>query len=536
VTTTVELIAEQVRRRPERTAVICGDARLSFRALWAGAQAVAGELAARGGTPGSTVAVLGPGNEHFMTAVLGVWLAGMSWTPLDPAWPAQRLRHVLADTGAPAVLDTGSPAGGPQPDSIPNVPGIPGIPVIPVADIIDTADTADTADTVPVVDGAARTGTGGTGGTGGPAGGHRPGEDDLAYVIYTSGSTGAPKGVCVDHGPLAAHLTGAVQAYGLADDDIVLSFSAPAFDATVMEMWAGPVAGGTAVLRGRALWTGPQLFERVRAHGVTYVGCTTAYFETFFGEELSTAQQQALGSLRGIFFGGEAPSAAVVRRWASGPLGHIPLCNGYGPTEAVIAATRYWIRQGWNGGDQVPIGTCAPGHEAVVLDEDGREAATGELYLGGVCVARGYLNRPDLTARRFVTLPGRAGVFYRTGDLVARRDGQLYFVGRVDRQVKIRGFRIEPEEIEVVLRGLEQVRGAVVGVGRGPAGRERLVAHIVPDGPVDAARFAASVRAALRARLPAYMVPEAIEVRAELPLGATGKVDRAKVLAGAEDA
>ncbi|MER7839422.1 amino acid adenylation domain-containing protein [Streptomyces sp. NPDC096040] len=502
MTTTVELIEEQVRRRPERTAVICGDARLSFRGLWAGAEAVARELAARGGAPGDTVAVLGPGNERFMTAVLGVWLAGMSWTPLDPAWPAQRLRHVLADTGAPAVLDTGSPAGGPEPG---------GVPVLDVATLMET---------------------------GGAAGGHRPGGDDLAYVIYTSGSTGAPKGVCVAHGPLAAHLTGAVEAYGLADDDVLLSFSAPAFDATVMEMWAGLVAGGTVVLRGRALWTGPQLFERVRAHGVTYVGCTTAYFETFFGEELSASQQAAIGGLRGIFFGGEAPSAAVVRRWASGPLGHIPLCNGYGPTEAVIAATRYWIRQGWNGGDQVPIGTCVPGHEAVVLDEDGREAAagaTGELHLGGVCVARGYLNRPDLTAQRFVRLPGRTGVFYRTGDLVTRRDGQLYFVGRVDRQVKIRGFRIEPEEIEVVLRGLEQVRGAVVGVGRGPSGRERLVAHVVPDGPVDSAGFAASVRAALRTRLPAYMVPEAIEVRAELPLGATGKVDRAKVLAGAEE-
>ncbi|MEU6556705.1 amino acid adenylation domain-containing protein [Streptomyces sp. NPDC046915] len=505
--TTLDAIEERVRRTPDRTAVICGDARLGYRGLWDGAQAVARALAARGPVRGAVVGVLGPGNERFMTAVLGCWLAGASWTPLDPAWPEERQRHVLADTGAPLVLATGGT-------------GVParlhGAPVLRVAEAIAEAAPDD-----------------------GPLPG-RPGPGDQAYVIYTSGSTGTPKGVCVDHGPLAAHLAGAVEAYGLADDDVLLSFSAPAFDATVMEMWAGLVAGGTVLLRGAALWTGPQLFSRVRAHKVTYVGCTTAYFETFFGEELTARDVELLSGLRAVFFGGEAPSAAVLRRWTSGPLAHVPLCNGYGPTEAVIAATRYWIREGWDGGDQVPIGTCVPGHEAVVLDAEGREVppgSSGELYLGGVCVARGYLNRPDLTAQRFVTLPGREGVYYRTGDLVSRAGADLVFLGRVDRQVKIRGFRIEPEEIEVVLRGLPRVRGAVVGVGRGPGGRDRLEAYVVPeDAAVPQDEFTDRVRRALRGRLPVYMVPELIRVLDELPLGATGKVDRARVLAGAGEA
>ncbi|MFJ9721564.1 amino acid adenylation domain-containing protein [Streptomyces sp. NPDC101209] len=505
VTTILDVIEERVRRTPDRTAVICAESRLSYRQLWNGARAVARALTAHAPVRGSVVGVLGPGNEHFMTAVLGCWLAGASWTPLDPAWPEERRRHVLTDTGAPLVLATdGASAASVRPH---------GAPVLAVAEAV--ASTSGTPD-----DGGAT---------------DRPGPDDQAYVIYTSGSTGSPKGVCVDHGALAAHLAGAVQAYQLADDDVLLSFSAPAFDATVMEMWAGLVAGGTVLLRGSALWTGRQLFARVHEHDVTYVGCTTAYFETFFGEELTEREVELLGGLRAVFFGGEAPSAAVVRRWLAGPLGHVPLCNGYGPTEAVIAATRYWIRQGWDGGDQVPIGTCVPGHEAVVLDGDGREVTpgdSGELYLGGRCVARGYLNRPDLTAQRFVRLPGRDGVYYRTGDLVFQDGEDLVFVGRVDRQVKIRGFRIEPEEIEVVLRGLEQVRGAVVGVGRSPAGRDRLEAHVVPEDPaVPADVFTAEVRRALRERLPVYMVPDVIRVLDELPLGATGKVDRTKVLA-----
>jgi amino acid adenylation domain-containing protein len=503
MTTTVELIERHVRRTPDKTAVLCAETRLTYRQLWDRSGEIAGALGARGYARGDTVALLGPGNADFMVAVLGTWRAGLTWTPLDPRLPAERVRHVLTDTRARLVLTTDGGAAPAVPD---------GVPVL-AAGSLRPAAARVVPD--PALSGRA---------------------DDLAYVIYTSGSTGVPKGVCVAHHPLATHLTGAVEAYQLAADDVLLSFSASSFDATVMEMWAVLVAGGTVLLRGHALWTGPQLFERVRAHGVTYVACTTAYFETFFGEELTEDHIAALSGLRVIFFGGEAPSADVVRRWANGPLGHVALCNGYGPTEAVIAATMYWIRQGWDGAGQVPIGSPVPGHETVVLDSAGHEAApgtSGELYLGGTCVAQGYLGRPDLTEQRFVRLPGREGVHYRTGDLVVYEGGELVFLGRVDRQVKIRGYRIELEEIEVALRGLGPVRNAVVGVERGPAGRDRLVAHVVPRRPADAAALTAELRAGLRAALPVYMVPDTIEMHDELPLGATGKVDRARLLAGA---
>ncbi|MBT2383366.1 amino acid adenylation domain-containing protein [Streptomyces sp. ISL-11] len=495
-TTTVQLIEERVRSAPGRTAVICGTTRLTYGELWGQATQVAQVLAGRPDTE-RTVALLGPGTAEFMTAALGAWIAGLAWVPLDPRLPAERVRHVLTDTGAGLVLDTGTTA----------AVGT-GLPTLRV-------------DTLP----------------------HRAPEEpvrpratgaDPAYIIYTSGSTGVPKGVRVSHHPLAVFLRAAVGAYDFTDTDVALSFASPGFDAAVEEMWAPLVAGGTVLLRGAALWTGPQMFERVRTHGVTFVLCTTAYFEAFFGEELTDADVAALGGLRGIVFGGEAVSPAVVRRWSNGPLGRIPVCNTYGPTETVVTATLHWIHQGWSGGDRVPIGHAMPGHEPVVLDEDGKGAAVGELYLGGPCVADGYLGRPDLTAERFVRLPGREGIHYRTGDLVeVGEDGAMLFLGRADRQVKVRGFRIELEEIEVALRGLGQVRNAVVALEKGPSGRDRLVAYVVPQQGGPGPDFVAGIKAALGARLPVYMVPEAVAVREELPLGVTGKVDRARVATGA---
>ena len=504
MTTVIDLIETHVQRHPDKTALLCGNDRVSYQQLWDGAHDVADRLLTRGCTRGETVALVGPGNAEFMTAALGAWLAGAAWVPIDPRLPAERIRYVLEDTGARVVLETGSNG-------------------------VETALPRERITLQPPTADAGREER---------LRSHRALATDRAYLIYTSGSTGLPKGVAVGHQGLAVHLLGTLEAYRLTSDDVLLSFASPSFDAAVEEMWAPMAGGGTVLLRGPSLWTGQQLFERVRAHQVTYISCTTAYFEAFFGEELTANDIASLGSLRGIIFGGEAVNPGVVRRWANGPLGSLPVCNTYGPTETIVTATLYWIEQGWDG-DRVPIGHCLPGHLSLVLSTEGDEVAdgeSGELYLGGPCVAEGYLGRPDLTEQRFVEIPGRDGVYYRTGDLVAVEDGELIFLGRADRQVKIRGFRIELEEIEVALRNLDEVRTAVVGVEQRPGGGDQLIAHVVPQDPADQdapAAFRSALRVALGKTLPVYMVPAEIKVHGELPLGVTGKVDRARVLADA---
>ncbi|MEU3302077.1 amino acid adenylation domain-containing protein [Streptomyces sp. NPDC006678] len=503
--TIIDLIESHVHRHPDKTAVLCGQDAVSYGLLWDTAHEVAERLLAHGCSRGDTVALVGPGNPAFTAAALGAWLVGASWVPIDPRLPEERLRYVLDDTGARVVLATadGTTATGLATEQV----------TVPSA-----ADTDD--DRVERIR---------------P---HRATADDRAYLIYTSGSTGRPKGVAVGHHGLAVHLLGALEGYGMTAEDILLSFASPSFDAAVEEMWAPLAGGSTVLLRGAALWTGRQLFERVRAHRVTYISCTTAYFEAFFGEELSQDDIDCLGSLRGIIFGGEAANPAVVRHWANGPLGSIPVCNTYGPTETVVSATLYWIGEGWQG-DRVPIGHCLPGHVSVVLDAAGQEAGngdSGELYLGGPCVAEGYLGRPDLTAERFVSLDGRDGTYYRTGDLVTVQGPELLFLGRADRQVKLRGFRIELEEVEAALQSVEGVRNAIVGVEQRADGGDRLVADVVPLDPADRddpVVFRSALRGSLLRTLPDYMVPSEIRLHADLPLGVTGKVDRARVLAEA---
>jgi amino acid adenylation domain-containing protein len=480
--TVVEAIAQHARNTPDKIAVICGDAELSYHELWRRAQAVAAALGDRGVCPESIVALYGAATAEFVTAGLGTWLAGAAWVPIDPQLPAERVRFTLADTDAAVVIRTG---GRGEFDG-----------AAEVADLVREGQGRQVND--------------------------RPYRERLAYVIYTSGSTGVPKGVMVEHGPLGIHLDGVAGAYRMSASDTAVNFSSPSFDAAVEEVWLPLFVGGTVVLRGAAIWTGPQLFARVAKHQASHVLCPTSFFEAFFSEKLSERDIAALSSLRHVIFGGEAVSANTVRTWANGPLAAVTIYNTYGPTEAVITATSYPIAAGWDGGDRVSIGSALAGHELLVIDEHGAEATTGELYLGGPCLAKGYLGRDELTAERFVRLP--RGRFYRTGDRVSVVDGELIFLGRLDRQVKLRGFRIELDEIETVLSGIDGVRGAIVLLNENP--RPRLTACVVLRG-VDRVH----VREQLKQRLPHYMVPDEIEVLDELPLNATGKIDRARVLA-----
>ncbi|HSF38933.1 MAG TPA: condensation domain-containing protein, partial [Thermoanaerobaculia bacterium] len=217
---------------------------------------------------------------------------------------------------------------------------------------------------------------------------------------------------------------------------------------------------------------------------------------------------------------GEAVDPAAVRAvLESGPPAR--LLHVYGPTETTTFAT--WQRvEAVPPGETVPIGrplangtlyVLAPG---LTLQPVG---VPGELYLGGDGVAHGYHARPELTAERFVPDPfgsDPGGRLYRTGDLVRQRaDGAVEFLGRLDGQVKIRGFRIEPGEIEAALLALPGVREAVVVVRD-----QRLVAYVAGEVAAD------SLRAALRERLPDYMVPAAFVTLEALPLNPNGKVDR----------
>jgi amino acid adenylation domain-containing protein/non-ribosomal peptide synthase protein (TIGR01720 family) len=483
-----DLIAAQVERSPERTALVDGDRQLTYRELQRRARHLARTLRSSGCGPETRVGVCMERSLEMMVALLGILEAGAAYVPIDPDYPEERLRFMLADSRV-AVLLTQEHLR----DRLPQ--GVPTFVLSPEAD--EAAPGAGAA--MP----------------------ERALPDHPAYVIYTSGSTGRPKGAVVSHRAICNRLLWMQDAYRLGEGDRVLQKTPFSFDVSVWELFWPLLAGARLVIARPGGHRDPAYLLRVIAEQeITVLHFVPPMLQVFL-EERGLA---AAGSLRLVACSGEALGADLQERFFS-RLG-ARLHNLYGPTEAAVDVT-FWAC-GRDALGPVPIGRPIANTSIHVLDPWMRPVPVGvpgELHIGGVNLARGYLGRPELTAEKFVPdplgeRPGRR--LYRTGDLARHRgDGAVEFLGRLDHQVKIRGFRVELGEIEAALTDHPAVREAVV-LARG----DRLVAYAVPAAEPAAA---GELRRWLAGRLPEYMVPAAYVDLPALPLTGNGKVDRRRL-------
>ncbi|HEY3757275.1 MAG TPA: amino acid adenylation domain-containing protein [Opitutaceae bacterium] len=499
-TTLNELIADSVRRFGARPA-IRGDAGpdglasvLTYEEWDRRAGVVARQLRARGVGPGDIVGLL---VERSFALLVGVWAVlkcGAAYLPLSPDDPAERLAYTAQDARVRLLLVQTSTAAKAPPE-------------------IDRLDL----ESAEATSGAAWSGAAGNG----------PG--DLAYVIYTSGSTGRPKGVMIEHRAVVNRLHWMQRMYPLNHDDVLLQKTSCSFDVSVWELFWWALAGASlALLRPRGERSPAALIDAVSRHRVTTLHFVPSMLSVFL--EYAAAKPSAiarLGSLRQVFASGEALAPAQVERFNRllNGAGNCRLTNLYGPTEATVDAT-YFDCPGNGPIASVPIGRPIQNLRAYVL-RGGQPAAKGEegeLCLAGVGLARGYLNRPELTQQRFGPHPTEPGErIYRTGDRARwRADGQLEYLGREDHQVKIRGLRIELGEIENSLREFPGVTDCAVLARTYSESIILLVAYVVASEPV----ADSALREHLRGRLPDYMVPSHFIRLAELPLTASGKMDR----------
>ncbi|WP_328475563.1 amino acid adenylation domain-containing protein [Actinoplanes sp. NBC_00393] len=481
-----ELIQATVAATPGAPAVTFDGVTLSYAELSARANRIAHRLREHGAGPGRLVAVRAHRGPELVPALLGVLLSGAAYVPLDPDYPAERLEFMLADADPVAVLTAGT------------TPPPTGRPVLALDDPAVWASAATTAPE-PLA-----------------------GPDDPAYAIYTSGSTGQPKGVLNGHRGIVNRLHWMQRRYRLTSADTVLQKTPAGFDVSVWEFFWPLLTGARLVLaRPDGHRDAAYLRDLIAAEGVT----TVHFVPSMLGMFLSDPGPSPLRRI--ICSGEELPVDLALRTLAAFP--HAELHNLYGPTEAAIDVTAYHCTADrLTGAARVPIGAPIDNMRVHVLDEHGEPlpvGVPGELHLAGVGLALGYLNRPELTAERFVT--GRDGQrLYRTGDLARwRPDGTLDFLGRIDSQVKLRGLRIELGEIEVVLREQPGIREAAVVVREDSPGDKRLAAYLVGAGATDAA----GLRAALKRRLPDYMVPASFTEITELPLSPSGKLDRRRL-------
>ena len=488
-----ELFEKQAQKTPNATAVVCGVDSLTYVELNERANQLAHRLIKLNVGPETRVGIFLKRSLDLPCVLLGVLKAGGCYLPLDPEYPQTRLSEMLSDA-APLVVISSEALAMRLPANVKVL-------------LYDATDVKSALHQEPAWN---------------PANADRNvalRSSNTAYVIYTSGSTGMPKGVAICHANVSNLLSWAVSTLGAERLSRVLATTSLNFDVSVFEIFAPLLAGGaTEIVRDLLALVEPPR----RVWKTSLISAVPSVFSMLLERGLRVEDVST------IVFAGEALSAKLVQQTRAA-LPRCGIADFYGPTETTVYVTA-WHSDG--GADaSASIGSPIWNTRVYVLDSRFQPVpigVAGELYVTGAGLGRGYVNRPGLTAERFVADPYATevgGRMYRTGDLVRwRNTGDLEYLGRSDQQVKVRGYRIELGEIEAALGRLEGVRqcGAVVREG-GAHGRQ-IAAYVAAE--AGAVLDAAVLRSKLQESLPEHMLPSLFVLLDELPLTASGKLDR----------
>ena len=487
VTLLHKLFEEEVKKHPEKTALIAVDGSFTYQELNERANLAAHKLIKRGVGIGDSVALLLPRESCFFACLLGVNKAGAAFIPCDPQYPVDRIRHIIEDSEARYVVTTADLIGNYPPEQ-----------AILVDDLLAAAEDADSEQHNPDITMSDR---------------------ELSYMIYTSGSTGKPKGVMLEHrgicNYLQPHPANLHVKYVHDHIDTYLSVTTVSFDMSFKEHMVTLCNGKTLVFAGEEEMNDPRaLAELIQKHGCDCINATPSRLLQYieygpFGE--------AIKNCKLIMSGGEGyPMSLAEKLRVLAPEARI--INTYGPTEITVSC---------NGADittasAITVGKPLLNYSELIIDKFGDISpygVAGELYVGGVGVARGYRNLEEMTREKFVMKEGER--MYRTGDLSRwTKDGDVEILGRLDNQVKLRGLRIELGEIEGLMEQQPDIKKAVVVI-RKIHGQDNLCAYFTAEREVDINEL----RGELRKSLTPYMVPTAYLQMEALPMTPNGKTD-----------
>jgi amino acid adenylation domain-containing protein len=499
-----EMIWAQAGRFPFSVAVSCGDEAIGYDVLFRRASGLASALRRYGVGPGGIVALSMERGIEMMVGILGILSAGGAYVWIDPQGPPERQQFAGRQSGALALVSLGGERG-----MAPCLAEVFGGRTV-FLDGIQQPEYDDELVPPPAQAG------------------------DLAYVIYTSGTSGRPKGVMVEHGAAVNFVCAMERLFdGVDREDRCLSLTNLSFDVSVWEMFLPLAFGGRLVVLGYGRLLDPLALAEV----LTREAVTMAYIPPGLLKEVALLleRQATVVGLSKLLVGVE-PIEDTVLSYFLRLNGDMRIVNGYGPTETCVCSTAF-VYGGGAYGEIVPIGGPLSNNRVVLLDRYSRLAplgAVGELCVAGKNLARGYLDGPEATAGAFVGCEELNGErIYRTGDLARwLPEGNLRFLGRLDRQVKIRGYRVEPGEIAGRLLEREDVREAVVIDLRNKNGELFLAAYVAPVKKDEGEKGDLSpieLNAFLRGFLPDYMIPATYTFVPSIPLTPHGKVDRGRL-------
>ncbi|HYE53804.1 MAG TPA: amino acid adenylation domain-containing protein, partial [Chitinophagaceae bacterium] len=483
--TVLSLFNRQVALNPDSSAVVVENRTLTYRQLDELSNQLANCLrSAHNIQTGETVGIQLDRNEWMIVSILGVLKSGGAYVPIDPAYPAERKKHIVTDAGVRLLIT--------ETYYLFELDYFNGAMVAVDVELGMYPSDLDAPEVKPA---------------------------GLAYVIYTSGSTGKPKGVMIEHGSLYNYINWARDQYVRGEKGDFALYTSIAFDLTITSIFTPLVTGNSIIVYKE--YEKDLAIEKVLADNkADIIKLTPSHLKVM-------RNSKYLSSFTGkkkLIVGGEQLETWLARDIHQ-LLGDVEIYNEYGPTEATVGCMIYHFVPGSNA-PVVPIGVPAANTQIYVLDKHLNpvpKGVGGELYIGGACVARGYINNETLTKERFINDPFHAGQrLYRTGDRARMlADGNLEFLGRTDEQVKIRGHRIEPGEIASQLCQHENITQCAVIVKQ-KDGTSSLVAYYVSERKIEAE----NLQSFLAASLPEYMVPAAFVHLHELPLTINGKLDK----------
>lgn len=493
--TVVDLFYQTVNQFPDKEAVIFKSS--TSEEIWTYSQfnqlinQLALKLSSEDVKPGSLVALLIHSSAEMFAAIFAIWKLGAAYLPLSKELPQERIEFILKDSSAKCILTTH--------ESFSLNAGIQ-------CRIILLGDKFQGNHFTNVIS---------------PCKNVSP--SDLAYAIYTSGSTGSPKGALINHQSLINAMNGFNAQYPIKQRESFLVKTSLMFDASLVEYLWPLLHGSQIVIIDEISAKNPDVILNIifdyQITRILFVPSLFSVFLTYVRNEIDK-----LNSLKYIFVGGEILHASVVKKFNALNI-KADLINCYGPTETTIAATLYSVKE-WNGTDSIPIGKPMLNVQTFVINEAGEialEGEWGELYIAGDGVCNGYINRATLNSERFISAPYASGKIYRTGDRVRMRlDGNLEYQGRIDNQVKIRGFRIELDEIESTLASISDIIMAAVINLTLPNQSQYLCAYYTAKTKLENE----TILRHLADKLPSYMIPTQIIYLCEMPMLASGKINR----------
>jgi amino acid adenylation domain-containing protein len=516
-------VTAQAQARPEALAVAFKGERMTYAALEESANRLARVLVDAGCRRGDRVGLLMPKSPMAIVAMLGALKADATYVPMDPGSPPARQARVLEISDCRVVL-----AAGPVGPQLREALATATLPMRPAIGWLDDAIAPEPAPAPAFTlrDLAAAPAT--------PPAPANTGRD-LAHILFTSGSTGTPKGVMITHASVAQFLEWGLKHFGIDRTDRVSQHAPLRFDISGFDIFGALWAGAELHLVPPELNLLPhELARLIRDSRLTQWFSVPSVLNLM--ASFDAVRQDDFPCLRRVLFAGEPLPTPTLIHWMR-RLPHVQFTNLYGPTETTISSSYYTVpRCPSNPREPLPIGSACDGEELLLLDDELRLVAPGEI--GEICIrgaglSPGYWRDLERTRSVFVSLPGGEGLhdrIYRTGDLGRRgADGLVYFVGRADTQIKSRGYRIELGDIEAALHSLPELReSAVVAIQSGGFEGWQICCAYVPA--ADNGVTLEGLRAALARLLPAYMLPTRwLRWDDLLPKNPSGKIDRGRL-------